>query len=99
MIGSRWFVLATSILAGGLWAGCLVVLGLLLIWVGLPREPHALPWVSLGVFFVAGGQFVFMVLVADRVFRGALSWGRSALELVVASVMTAALLGTLATVL
>jgi hypothetical protein len=99
MTGSRWFLLATSILAGGLWAGWLVVLGLWLIWVGQLREASPVPWVPLGVFFVAGGQFVFMVLVADRVFRGALSAGRSALELVVAVLMVGALVGSVSSAL
>lgn len=92
---SRWLVLSTSILAGGLWAGWLVVLGLWLIWQSLLPTASAVPWVPLGVFFIAGGQFVFMVLVADRVFRGALLRGRSCLEMVVAVIMAVSAFGFL----
>jgi len=95
---SRWLVLSTSILAGGLWAGWLVVLGLWMIWNSLPPGAPALPLVPLGIFFIAGGQFVFMVLVADRVFRGALLEGRSCLELLVALIMVGSLIGSLVAV-
>lgn len=98
MIGSRWLLFAMSTLAGTVWAGWLVVVGLCLIWAGMPQEPSALPRVPLGVFFIAGGQFVFLVLVADRVFRRALTAGRAAMELVVAAIMTGALVGAISSV-
>jgi hypothetical protein len=57
-----------------LWAASLVVLGMLLVargvngWVLTSTGIGQGPWRALGVAFVAGGQFVFMILVADRVF-------------------------------
>ncbi len=52
---------------GLLWAASLALLGLLALTEGaLPLPGGVLRW--LGLCAIAGGQFVFMVLVADRVF-------------------------------
>lgn len=58
-----------------LWAGSLIVAGLQLASQGFaawdPSAPVEGPWRALGLALAAGGQFVFMVLVADRWFPGA----------------------------
>ena len=87
MSASRFLLFATSMLASGVWAGWLVILGLWLIWTGLPLSTPLAPPLAAGIFFIAGGQFVFMVLVADRLFRKALTAGRAILELLVVAVM------------
>lgn len=58
--------------AASLWAAVMIILGLVVLFDGpgplpFPRQLFTL----LGVAAVAGGQFVFMVLVADRLLRGA----------------------------
>ncbi|MEM8756423.1 MAG: hypothetical protein AAGF47_01405 [Planctomycetota bacterium] len=68
--------LSTSFLAvvASIWAGSLVVSGLLLLTQGVSEwfstetgfQPAA--WRSMGVALVTGGQFIFMFMVADRVF-------------------------------
>jgi hypothetical protein len=59
-------------LAATIWAGLLVIIGLAVAVDG----PGPLPvsrqlFFFLGVAAIAGGQFVFMVLVADQLLRGA----------------------------
>ncbi|MFZ4576092.1 MAG: hypothetical protein ACOYN0_17035 [Phycisphaerales bacterium] len=64
--------LAIRSVAASLWAGVMVILGLVVLFEGpgpLPFPPQL--FALLGVAAVAGGQFVFMVLVADRLLRGA----------------------------
>jgi len=63
--------LALRSVAASLWAAAMIMLGLGLIfegqtWFELPREVYLFA----GVSAVGGGQFVFMVLVADRLLNG-----------------------------
>lgn len=54
---------------GFVWALCMVVLGLKLFELGFrPARPAPLT-LTAAVFFTCAGQFVFMVLVADRAVR------------------------------
>lgn len=58
--------------AASLWAGVMIVLGLVVLFDGPGPLPFPRQFFTfLGVAAVAGGQFVFMVLVADRLVRGA----------------------------
>jgi hypothetical protein len=63
---------AAGAIAATIWAGCLVVLGLWLVFSVAPR------WSMFGALAMLGGltavvmgQFVFSLLVADRLFPGA----------------------------
>ncbi|MFN9993294.1 MAG: hypothetical protein ACK54H_08105 [Phycisphaerales bacterium] len=63
--------LALRSVAASLWAAAMIMLGLGLIfegqtWFELPREVYLFA----GISAVCGGQFVFMVLVADRLLKG-----------------------------
>jgi hypothetical protein len=61
---SRTIIRAATPALGALWAGALVVLGL---WfVASPTREPATPERWIGLFLLASGQFVFMVVVADR---------------------------------
>lgn len=57
-------------LLGAAWAAALVILGLwILCGPANPPSATSLPWAWAGTFLVAAGQFVFMVVVADRLIR------------------------------
>jgi hypothetical protein len=61
---SRTLLRAATPALGALWAGALVGLGL---WfVAGPGAAPSSPERWIGVFLLASGQFVFMVVVADR---------------------------------
>lgn len=66
--------LALLTLVASVWAGSLVVFGLLLVsqgvsqWISTTTGLEAGVWRWLGVGLIMGGQFVFMFMVADRVF-------------------------------
>ena len=70
----RRFSLTILSLLASLWAGVLVVFGCLLFAQGMPDwlttstgiQPTA--WRLLGASIILGGQFVFMFMVADRIF-------------------------------
>ena len=61
-------------LAASFWACSLAVFGLLLVsegvadWISTVTGLHRVVWRSLGVSLFTGGQFVFMFMVADRIF-------------------------------
>ena len=79
---------ATVGLMGTTWAGGLVLSGLWLCWTAPGRWPmFGPPLVCAGLTLLAMGQFVFLSLVADRVFpelgRGVGRWIEFALILVV----------------
>lgn len=67
----RTLSLSLVSLLGTAWAVTLAVVGLRLVLDGPPREPLAMPGhaaLAAGLTALAMGQFVFMVLVADRLF-------------------------------
>ena|SRR5262249_48672928 len=64
----RSMSLALRVLVGTSWAACLVVLGLVLLFDGLPF-PLVVPRLVcalVGVTFIGMGLFLFMAYVADR---------------------------------
>lgn len=67
--GWRWAI--GSVAATG-WSGAMQVLGLAAVFTGPSRWPIFAPYLLLGgTALIAGGQYVFLVLVADRVFPAA----------------------------
>jgi hypothetical protein len=85
---------------GSLWAGGLMMLGLLL-W-SMPPDLHALTQImpdplrrGIALLAVAGAQFIFMVLVADQVCHRTPLLLKAACKLVAAAATWAALVWTL----
>lgn len=68
MRAQRLVSLGLRVAFGALWAGCLVVLGLAVAFggLGLPVTPGARTTTLLGIACIAGGLFIYMVFVADR---------------------------------
>ncbi|MBM4108560.1 MAG: hypothetical protein FJ255_07070 [Phycisphaerae bacterium] len=68
-MGSHGWRLALGNVAATGWAGAMQVLGLAAVFTAPSRWPIFAPHLLLaGTVLVAGGHYVFLVLVADRVF-------------------------------
>lgn len=70
----RRFSLTLLTLLATLWAGALMVIGCLLAargapeWIAQPSASATTAWQWLGAAILFAGQFVFMIMVADRLF-------------------------------
>jgi hypothetical protein len=70
-MGSRRFSLAALVLLATAWAACMVIAGLWLMGQGARHLPMPRGMAVLcGLTSLAGGLFIFMVAVADRVVPG-----------------------------
>lgn len=71
-MGSHGWRLALGNVAATGWAGAMQVLGLAAVFSAPSRWPIFAPYLLLaGTVLIAGGHYVFLVLVADRVFPSA----------------------------
>ena len=86
----RRSILTGRILFGALWAGLLVVFGVITF---LDAAAASHRW--LGITAIAAGQLVFMYTVADRLCRVANRTPMRAVEMVVIAVTLAGLIGVI----